>query len=177
MKQGGFTIVELLIVIVVIGVLATIGVVSYGGAQDRARAAAIAEKLSNIKDAFSLYGAKEQTTTWPYEDTFGQGANPTMNSIVANTSLGNYMETLDPVPGYPNSAYIYDNDSTDPDEAFDDCGQTLDGVNIRISNTEQQLAQVLDNTIDDGDLNCGQVRWITADNMIKYILSETRNLE
>lgn len=39
-RQKGFTIVELLIVIVVVGILATISVVAYNGAQQRARNAA-----------------------------------------------------------------------------------------------------------------------------------------
>lgn len=176
MKRGGFTIVELLIVIVVIGVLAGIGVVTYGGAQDRSRAATVAEDLKSIKDAFSLYAVKERITTWPYENVFGVGTNPSINTLVSNTSLGNYLQALDPVPGYPSSVYTYDNDASDPDEAFDDCGQTLNGVNIRITNTDQTLAQALDNMIDDNDLNCGQVRWLNSENAIKYLLSENRVL-
>lgn len=44
----GFTIVELLIVIVVIGILATITVVAYNGIQDRAADVAIKSDLSNM---------------------------------------------------------------------------------------------------------------------------------
>jgi prepilin-type N-terminal cleavage/methylation domain-containing protein len=40
-KHTGFTIVELLIVIVVIGILAAISIVAYNGVQDRARTAAV----------------------------------------------------------------------------------------------------------------------------------------
>lgn len=46
-KQTGFTIVELLIVIVVIGILAAITVVAYNGVQNRARNTAAASDLSN----------------------------------------------------------------------------------------------------------------------------------
>ncbi len=41
MRQRGFTIVELLIVIVIISILAVIVIVAYSGIQDRARAAKI----------------------------------------------------------------------------------------------------------------------------------------
>lgn len=51
----GFTIVELLIVIVVIGVLATIAIVAYNGIQTRARAAAVSSDLSNSSKKLSLY--------------------------------------------------------------------------------------------------------------------------
>lgn len=47
-KQPGFTIVELLIVIVVIGILAAITVVAYSGIQNRANDAAIQSDLHNF---------------------------------------------------------------------------------------------------------------------------------
>lgn len=51
MKRNGFTIVELLIVIVVIAILATISVVAYGGIQDRARVAAANNELQALEKA------------------------------------------------------------------------------------------------------------------------------
>jgi prepilin-type N-terminal cleavage/methylation domain-containing protein len=50
-NQTGFTIVELLIVIVVIGILAAITIVSYNGIQDRARTAQINADLQNLDKA------------------------------------------------------------------------------------------------------------------------------
>ena len=52
-RQKGFTIVELLIVIVVIAVLATISVVAYNGVQDRARQAKISSDIGTIIKAVS----------------------------------------------------------------------------------------------------------------------------
>lgn len=51
MKQRGFTIVELLIVIVVIGILAAITIVAYSGIQDRARQTKITSDLQTINKA------------------------------------------------------------------------------------------------------------------------------
>jgi general secretion pathway protein G len=48
MKQKGFTIVELLIVIVVIGILAAITIVAYSGIQNRGHDAAVKADLSNF---------------------------------------------------------------------------------------------------------------------------------
>ncbi|MEO7904543.1 MAG: type II secretion system protein [Candidatus Saccharimonadales bacterium] len=55
--QSGFTIVELLIVIVVIGILAAITIVAFNGVQARAQLATTQQNLSNIKKAIELYHA------------------------------------------------------------------------------------------------------------------------
>ena len=52
-KQRGFTIVELLIVIVIIGILAAITIVAYNGIQDRARNTKIKSDLSEIQQAIT----------------------------------------------------------------------------------------------------------------------------
>ena len=51
----GFTIVELLIVIVVIGILAVITIISFNGVQNRAYDIAIKSDLSNIADKLEFY--------------------------------------------------------------------------------------------------------------------------
>lgn len=53
--MSGFTIVELLIVIVVIAILATISIVAYRGVQARGRDSARIEKVSQIAKALELY--------------------------------------------------------------------------------------------------------------------------
>lgn len=54
-KSIGFTIVELLIVIVVIAILATIVVVSYRGVRERAEASAIITHVKQYADIFETY--------------------------------------------------------------------------------------------------------------------------
>lgn len=58
MKKQGFTIVELLVVIVVIGILASISVFAYNGVQAKARDATRTEHLQKIADAIKLYRIK-----------------------------------------------------------------------------------------------------------------------
>ncbi|MGO4129932.1 type IV pilin protein [Janibacter sp. RAF20_2_2] len=53
----GFTIVELLIVIVVIAILAAISVVAYNGVQDRARDSALRTDLNNAAKKFETFNA------------------------------------------------------------------------------------------------------------------------
>ena len=54
-KQTGFTIVELLIVIVVIAILAAITIVAYNGIQQRARDTQRKSDIANIAKALKLY--------------------------------------------------------------------------------------------------------------------------
>lgn len=53
--QSGFTIVELLIVIVIIGVLAAITIVAYNGIQERARISSVSTALSQAAKKLSLF--------------------------------------------------------------------------------------------------------------------------
>lgn len=54
-KQAGFTIVELLIVVVVIAVLAAISIVAYTGIQNRAHDATVQSELRSIGQSLSVY--------------------------------------------------------------------------------------------------------------------------
>ena len=58
MKKQGFTIVELLVIIVVIGILASISVFAYNGVQAKARDADRISDLEGIADAIKLYRLK-----------------------------------------------------------------------------------------------------------------------
>ncbi len=54
-KPQGFTIVELLIVVVVIAILAAIAVVAYNGVQERARVSRVQSDLKNVAQVLNLY--------------------------------------------------------------------------------------------------------------------------
>src|SRR5690242_21213368 len=67
--QSGFTIVELLIVIVVIGILAAITIVAYNGVQERATNATIKSDMANAAKKIELFkvdnGDKYPTSSFP----------------------------------------------------------------------------------------------------------------
>jgi len=123
-KVRGFTIVELLIVIVVIAILATIVIVSYNGAQIRAQQAKIQADLTNVRQLVENYFA--QHGSYPFT---ASNLNPDWGTTTARTdancSIGTH--TSDWVPGlgvslpqstpstgvghYPG-CYIYASDGT-----------------------------------------------------------------
>lgn len=54
-RANGFTIVELLVVIVVLAILAAITLVSYNGIQDKAKSTTIRSNLSNVAKQLTIY--------------------------------------------------------------------------------------------------------------------------
>ena len=85
-KQSGFTIVELLIVIVVIGILAAITIVAYSGIQDRARSAKINSDLALLNKAIQAarYNSGEQALRYITNST---GTAGTCMDELAGTDL------------------------------------------------------------------------------------------
>ena len=77
---SGFTIVELLIVIVVIGILAAITIVAYGNVRERAQFASMRSDLASINKAIKLYHAQN-------------GAYPITPASVPGCTSGNWCGT------------------------------------------------------------------------------------
>lgn len=73
-KQLGFTIVELLIVIVVIGILAAITIVAYNGIKDRARNTSIQSDIRQVHRMIELYRADNGTYPITGTTTLAGGA-------------------------------------------------------------------------------------------------------
>lgn len=105
-KHYGFTIVELLIVIVVIAILAAISIVAYTGIQNRANDAALQSDANAIKKSLELYyvdngsypicsGGSGHSCTWAsikpqlvpeYVSETPEGATEPYQYVATNTS-------------------------------------------------------------------------------------------
>lgn len=79
-ESRGFTIVELLIVIVVIGILAAITIVAFNGIQDRSRVSSAVSNLRNLHTSLQAYNAlhgeypvtgTSTAWSWRYSCTLG----------------------------------------------------------------------------------------------------------
>lgn len=89
---NGFTIVELLIVIVVIAILATISIVAYGGIQNRANDTAVQSDLKNAGQKIMAFQATEGVLPSTSADYTTLGLN------AARSSYGN---------GYSSNSYNF----------------------------------------------------------------------
>ncbi len=86
-KQTGFTIVELLIVIVVIGILAAITIVAYNGIQERARYTAMKQDITNIQKAVLSYHAINGSYPYPSGNTGNYTTTASTGSSLAIPGL------------------------------------------------------------------------------------------
>ena len=82
-KQSGFTIVELLIVIVVIGILAAITIVAYNGIQVRARDTQRSQDMAGIIKALELYKVDKGAYP-PSNGTDSPGSNVPAGYTITN---------------------------------------------------------------------------------------------
>lgn len=99
-ERGGFTIVELLIVVVVIAILAAISVIAFNGIQQRANNAAIINAASQSFKAIQLYIAdKGMLPASGYACITTQtGCHDGNNSIGSNSTFDAGMMTIGTLP-------------------------------------------------------------------------------
>ncbi len=105
-KQNGFTIVELLVVIVVIAILAAIVTISYGGISARARDTVRIDEISKIRRALELY--KTDIGTYPLATNSGTssvdgypGGGWEVSSIQGSSWLNKLLPYMRPIPADP----------------------------------------------------------------------------
>ena len=108
-RKQGFTIVEIIIVIVVVGILAGVTVVSYRGSQQKALFGAYKSDIVRINEAIMVYNS--QTGRYP----LGNGSSASGCVTNQATGTGNFISGLAPsyinpmptVPGFNGGANYY----------------------------------------------------------------------
>jgi prepilin-type N-terminal cleavage/methylation domain-containing protein len=113
-KTSGFTIVELLIVIVVIGILAAITIVAYNGIQSRSNSAKVQQDLKSMQKLVELYKAENGSYpssggAWSYSSSSPDGFIPSVVPTFAS-SLPRF--TADSVVN-SGHCYVYNSNGTD----------------------------------------------------------------
>lgn len=108
MKRQGFTIVELLIVIVVIGILAAITIVAFTGVQARARDAERASEAQSIYKAIEMYRA--DNGAYPLHSGGNNNQGYTLTAI-SSLLVPKYLPQLPADPKDPDTTYQYVRDS------------------------------------------------------------------
>lgn len=104
-KTNGFTIVELLIVIVVIGILAAITLVAFSGVRDRANNSALQSDLKNIGALLEQYLIIHETLPDELTDPSLQGLGKV---TITKSAYGNYFHNGS---GYYNLLYCHNDNN------------------------------------------------------------------
>ncbi|HEY5695309.1 MAG TPA: type II secretion system protein [Candidatus Saccharimonadales bacterium] len=173
---SGFTIVELIVAITVIGILAAIVIVAYNGFQTRTKAGVIEVGLKDIEKSLRVYGADQKWSSWPLDtaiDPSVPGGTPTIQQLI--TDLPNYAQYLKTAPStsdFPTSAWTYDYDG----DVKSSCGTLASGTNIMITGVPSNVASSVDSAMDDGNTNCGRIRYDSTTSRLYYSLSYTNDL-
>lgn len=88
--QKGFTIVELLVIVIVIGMLVAIGVVGYGGIQNNARDTAVQADLESMASQLEVHRTLQTNITQQFPNT-----TPVLESLQIKANKDSYDTTLD----------------------------------------------------------------------------------
>lgn len=119
-RSDGFTIVELLIVIVVIGILAAITIVAFNGVQDRAKWSSLQSDLSSINKAVLVYyaenGSYPATATYPgWSWRYSCASGISGNAFIPNISTVTTNLKQAPCTGASNNddTWIYGSDGVE----------------------------------------------------------------
>lgn len=168
-RLSGFTIIELTVAIVVIGILVGITALSYSVVQNKARASALITTARDVERALRQTMNKLNTESWPDDRAFTGNENPWLNvvtesSFTPTTDAATYLREALPrgiqTSGMSNLRWTYDNDSegTDGVRSPSTCDLTWSGVVIGISPVSKEIAEQADKAYDDGNLTCGRIR-------------------
>jgi prepilin-type N-terminal cleavage/methylation domain-containing protein len=122
--SSAFTIVELLVVIVIIGILAAITIVSYTGISQRATVSSIQSDLTNAANQLKVY----QVANMTYPTTLDCSSTPPANSICLKAS--------------PNNTFIYSPNNTVNPPTFSLTETNTNGTVYNITDSSRPIAGI-----------------------------------
>lgn len=161
-QSNGFTIVEILVVLVVMSIIVSITVVSYRSVQNNAQANALATEIRNVDRSFRALATKTGMSTWWIDNALTGSGSPSIQSIMtANADFSGYIKTAPKVSGLSTTWTYINNGNARSTSACDN--YTTTGVNLAITGVTEDIISSVDKLLqDDGSTTCGKVRWGSA---------------
>jgi general secretion pathway protein G len=93
-KSGGFTLIEIMVVIVILGILATLVVPKIMGRPDEARAVAAKQDIGSIMQALKLYRLDNSRYPTTEQGLKALVVKPSAEPVPGNWKAGGYLEKL-----------------------------------------------------------------------------------
>ena len=142
-QRSGFTLIEVLIVVFIIGLLASVVLVGLGAFRQRGRDARRVADLRSAQNALELYYAKNNQ----YPKVTGSGSQTwtDLETAIKDANIGINNIPKDPLGG--NATYEYASEDTESPQSY-----------VLKAALEDKNNQVLKDDIDDSDvfgLDCG----------------------
>lgn len=101
--ERGFTIVELLIVIIVIGILAAIVIVAYNGIQNQARTTEAQANAKEVQNKAEIFNADQGNGQYPADAAALKAAT---GNAALSTKVNNLMQAAGTAPSTSNPTWI-----------------------------------------------------------------------
>ncbi len=150
MHRRGFTILELLVVMAIIGILAAIGLGAYPGVQQKARDARRKSDLENIARALEMWYGDSNTNPREYPAP-GTEFNFNM-ALESNGEL--YMQLVPEDRRFPGSAYVYDRPDVDQFALYARIENQEDSAIARDGTDDPSIYQGMENACGTGNPGC-----------------------